>query len=353
MNIFNRIVRKYNYILENLFLAQQRKKVIKEIRQAKGQKTIYFACTPMHSNLGDQAQLFCWLRLFKKNFPEYNVVCLPARVTTDKALLQIKNQISSTDKIFVHSGYLIFDPHPELPFICKVVNIFHEMPITIFPQTINLMSDIKQKEISDCFNAHPNLTIVSRDEVSLKNAEKLFGKCKRLLWPDVVTSLIGVDDFQYSHNKRDGIMFCLRNDLEKFYKDEQIATLKARFKGHKVLEGDTTIKLPIRMWPTMRDELIRNIIAEFASYEVIITDRYHGTIFSQIANTPVVVLSSSDHKLSSGVKWFPKEQFGEMVHYAKDLDEAYEMASQILDEKNIHKNPPYFWNEYWSKMSNF
>ncbi|WP_082026255.1 polysaccharide pyruvyl transferase family protein [Prevotella pectinovora] len=44
------------------------------------------------------------------------------------------------------------------------------------------------------------------------------------------------------------------------------------------------------------------ILQQFAKYQVVITDRYHGTIFSQIVNTPVIVISSTDHKLRSGVK---------------------------------------------------
>lgn len=61
-------------------------------------------------------------------------------------------------------------------------------------------------------------------------------------------------------------------------------------------------------------------------YRLVITDRYHGAIFSQIVSTPTIVLSSADHKLSSGVKWFPKEQFTNYIAYANDLDEAYQLA---------------------------
>lgn len=348
MNIKQRLQRKYNYLLDKIFLKEQQRKNINEIDNAKGKKTIYFFSVPLHSNLGDQAQYYCWLRLFLKNYPEYRVVSMSARTTTDEELERIKHQVTSDDLLFVHSGYLIFDPHPELPFICKVVNVFHDMPITILPQTINLMSAEKKNEISNCFNAHPNLTIISRDEVSLHNADLLFPQCKRLLWPDVVTSLIGAEDFKFDNEVRDGVMFCVRNDLEKFYSENQIDGLKKKFTGYKVKEGDTTINFPWRFWPSRRESLIRKVISDFSKYQLIITDRYHGTIFSQVANTPVIVLSSTDHKLSSGVKWFPKEVFGKNIFYANDLDECFYLAKDILSRNGkVFENPPYFEQKYY------
>lgn len=350
MNIKLRLQRKYNYLLDKRFLKKQQRKIINEIDNAKGKKTIYFFSVPLHSNLGDQAQYYCWLRLFSKNYPEYRVVSMSARTTTNEALERIKHQVTSDDLLFVHSGYLIFDPHPELPFICKVVNMFHDMPITILPQTINLMSAEKKNEISNCFNAHPNLTIISRDEVSLHNADRLFPKCKRLLWPDIVTSLIGAEDFKFDNEVRNGVMFCVRNDLEKFYSENQIGELKNKFTGYKVEKSDTTINLPWRFWPSQRESLIRKVISDFSKYQLIITDRYHGTIFAQVANTPVIVLSSADHKLSSGVKWFPKELFGNNIFYANDLKEAYFLATTILERKGIiYKNPPYFGEKFYSQ----
>lgn len=351
MNIKLRLQRKYNYLLDKRFLKKQQRKKTNEIDNAKGKKTIYFFSVPIHSNLGDQAQYYCWLRLFSKNYPEHRVVSMSAHTTTNEDLERIRHQVTSDDLLLVHSGYLIFDPHPELPFICKVVNMFHDMPITILPQTINLISKIKQDEVSTCFNLHPNLTLICRDEVSLRNAEYLFPQCHQLLWPDVVTSLIGVDDFKISNTVRDGIMFCVRNDLEKFYSDNQINSLKKKFEGYKVNECDTTIKLPLRKWSSKREVLIQNLIYKLASYQLVITDRYHGTIFSQVANTPVIVLSSSDHKLSSGVKWFPEDLFSKTVFYAKDLDEAYFIALKILSNNTVYNNLPYFTDKYWNKLS--
>ena len=258
------------------------------------------------------------------------------------------NYIESEDKVFIHSGYLLYDPHPELHFICNVVEAFIDRHVTILPQTVNLVGERMRKYVAKCFNQHPNLTLICRDDVSLAKAQQLFHKCELKLMPDVVTSLIGNNDFYYD-NKREGILFCIRNDGEKFYSDNQISFLRSKFKCIKTSICDTTIKAPVWKWEKHREELIRSILQRFSKYQIIITDRYHGTIFSQIENTPVIVLSSTDHKLSSGVKWFPQKVFGSNIVFVENLDEAYCIAIKILKSNSkIVENPPYFRDKYYN-----
>ena len=87
----------------------------------------------------------------------------------------------------------------------------------------------------------------------------------------------------------------------------------------------------------------------YSRFKLIITDRYHGTIFSLIAGTPVIVLKTSDHKLSSGVKWFP-EEFKDYVTFAENLDEAYEKAAMMMNKQLTHQLPPYFKENYYDKL---
>ena len=61
------------------------------------------------------------------------------------------------------------------------------------------------------------------------------------------------------------------------------------------------------------------------------------------------MLASTDHKLKSGVDWFPKDIFSENIMFAKDLEEAYSMATHILERKGkIKKNPSYFLDTFYS-----
>lgn len=49
-------------------------------------------------------------------------------------------------------------------------------------------------------------------------AEEMFPDLPIRLYPDIVTTLIG----QYKYeNERNGILFCCRDDSEKYYDDEK------------------------------------------------------------------------------------------------------------------------------------
>lgn len=352
MTIYDKIKQKFNRLQWLFYQNISAKRLFKKLSERPKSKRIYFFCTPTHSNLGDQAQLLCWLRLFEKWYSDYEIIKVPTSFKNFETLRTIHKNLQPDDKLFIHSGYLFFDPHPELPFILDIVRDFYDRQIIILPQTVNIMDEWFQHITSQILNSNHNLTLICRDEVSLHKAENLFPKVSLALMPDVVTSLMGDKDFiseKFWNRKREGILFCLRNDLEKFYNNKEIDNLKNRFRGIKVDTTDTTINAKPWVWEKKRESLIISILDKFAKYQLIITDRYHGTIFSQIVNTPVIVINSADHKLSSGVKWFPKEIFKDNIFYANDLNEAYVLALNILKrDGKIFENPPYLKNKYYS-----
>ena len=345
-----KILKKIQQLVSIIYTEIETDKLQNYIRNRKADRRIYFFCTPSHSNLGDQAQFYCWLKLFKTIYCDYEVICVPTKYRSEQTLRSIKEFLKEDDKLFIHSGYLLYDPHPELPFILDIIRAFTDRDITILPQTVNFIDPWITNIVQTQFGLHPKLHLMCRDEISLINAKKLFPNVDSLLMPDVVTSLIGDKDY-YVAAKRDGILFCLRNDGEKYYSDEALSGLISRFKSVKTDRFDTTINEPMWSWDKHRENLIKEVIAKFSKYRVIVTDRYHGTIFSQIANTPVVVLSSNDHKLSSGVKWFPKDIFEGKVYYAKSLDEAYTYIECILSkESNSSPNPTWFKDNYYNSL---
>ena len=189
-----------------------------------------------------------------------------------------------------------------------------------------------------------------RDEISYKKAQQIFVNNRLLLFPDIVTTMIGKR--QYDHT-RCGILLCLRNDRESFYSLEQKKALAEELSVIDSLEiTDTTSSLDFEILSRERKNLIESVWSEYAKYRCIITDRYHGTIFSLIANTPVIVLDSTDHKLSSGVKWFP-ESFKDYVHYVQDISSASQVVEKIYKTKYDYKLPPFFVTEYYSKLKQY
>jgi len=345
MNIFSRIyhgcIRRYRFFLSQV-------KLKKEIttKLSSSNKYAFVFGEPNHTNMGDNAQTYCIVKWIGKNYPSYNIATLTTREATDRILKSIRLNIRKDDLIFFHSGYHLTDLYPVKEVYCKVAKMFPDFKIVAFPQTINFIKDKQdEKFVADTFNSHGKITLLCRDEYSYSKAKQLFVNCKLLLYPDIVTSLTGTMSFS---EERDGVLFCMRNDVEAFYKKEQITTLMSKFDDQKTELTDTWGKMKITELRENREEAINDLLKKYAQYKLIITDRYHGTIFSLIANTPVIVLSSTDHKLSSGVKWFP-DSFYPYVQYAKNLDEASEMAIKILSNKNLEYNlPAYFEENYYS-----
>ena len=313
---------------------------------------VFLFGSPYHPNMGDQAQTYCIQEWYKKNYPQYDMYILRLTTTTKSVIRLISMFIRKEDKLVCHSGYHLTDRFQEQQVYFKVIRKFKDYPIVIFPQTINYSCDGVLEEARELLNSHPNLTIMCRDETSYGIAKSNFNKARILLFPDVVTSLIGTRTYE---SERDGILFCMRDqDMESIYSADQIKKFRNRFKNYRTDITDTTRNdFPMKYIYNHREDALNRVLDEFSQYKVVVTDRYHGTIFSLITGTPVIVLGTSDHKLKSGVKWFPKEIFGDYVFFANDLDEAYDLAMNVLNnyQKINHRLPAYFKEKYYDSLN--
>ena len=121
--------------------------------------------------------------------------------------------------------------------------------------------------------------------------------------------------------------------------------------GIPVLEKDTQGKRPFEEIRANLKKYIEAEIESYSHYKVTITDRYHGTIFSLCAGTPVIIIKTTDHKVTTGADWF-KGIYDDYVYVAEDLDDAYRLASDILSKRISHKLEPYFKEQYYDKLKN-
>lgn len=322
--------------------------IAQKIINRRGRPTVWLFGSPNHSNLGDQAQTYCIERWARENYPEHGVFVFRQFSGGDYRLLKILRRIIGHDDILVcHSGYHMTELYPLHENYSKVAETFPDFALTIFPQTVNFFSEEYARKVVSKFDSHPNCTLLCRDEISYSTALRLFRKTRLLLFPDIVTSLIGTRCYTFP---REGVLFCMRNDKEAYYKPEQISALRERFSPTRTELTDTTLSLSAKKIIADREHVLEETFSNYARYRVIITDRYHGTIFALIAGTPVVVLSSTDHKLSSGVKWFPKEIFGEYIAFAEDLDRAFELAQKHLENPPTRPLPPCFKEKFYDGL---
>lgn len=349
MNIIKKIINRLKFIYKTFLRHRGYIKLKKELRS--NSKRIFLFGAPFHSNMGDQAQTLCSLLWFKKNYPEYKSYAFDTKYITSsdyKLLKLIKKYIKPEDKIFLHSGYHVTDLYMlEENMNRKVIELFENNPITVLPQTILFNSEKEKNKTIEIYNKHKNLTVLCRDDLSYETARQMFTNCKLLKYPDIVTTLIGTKKF---NNDRKGILLCMRNDKEAFYSKENIDKLREKLeKIDKTDITDTTIDLKADYISDNREKVINDILNSYSNYKVIITDRYHGTIFSLISNTPVIVLSSTDHKLSSGVKWFP-ESFKDYVKYMENIEDVPDYVEEIFKRSYNYKLSNYFNEQYYDKL---
>lgn len=343
MNTLTKIIKKISALARKASLMAR-------IAILRKQKMVFLFCSPFHPNMGDHAQTYCIQKWYKENYPDYGMLILQSTVCSKKILNLIRKFIRPNDKLVCHSGYHLTNIYNEQRVYFWVIQHFRDFPIIIFPQTINYTIKDSLTEACDVLNSHPHLTLMCRDERSYRIALENFSQAKLLLYPDIVTSLIGTRTY---FAQRKGVLFCMRNDVEAYYKPKEIANLRCRLVSEYTSMTDTDrFDFSMSYIYKHREKVLNKVIEEFSHYKVVVTDRYHGTIFSQITGTPVVVLGSTDHKLSSGVKWFPKEIFDKYVFFANDLETAYELVISILEnyEKYDHKIPAYFKEKYYDQL---
>lgn len=313
-------------------------------------KNLFVFGAPYHSNAGDQAQTYCIEKWAKENYPGYTVRIFDTRKITNNQniLRRIRKCIKREDKIFLHSGYHTTDLYMyEENMQRRVVELFPDHQVVMLPQTIFYQNMEEAKKAEEIYNSHPDLMILCRDEVSYNTANEIFPKAKKSLFPDIVTTLIG--SYRYNYVRK-GILICTRNDKEGLVTSEEKERLIEQLSMiDTVDQTDTTLPIDANYFSLHRKEILEKEWDKYAHYKVVITDRYHGTIFSLIANTPVIVMPSTDHKLESGVKWFP-ESYKDYVTYCPDSKMIPDVVKAYYERKMDYNIPELFQTEYYSKL---
>lgn len=319
---------------------------------AKQKKIIYIGI-PIHSNLGDLAQYYCINKWLNINYPEYKIVEFPDNIICHNhknTIKKMKDLIHSDDLFVFQSGYRTTDvANFEGEYAHQKILKNFKNRVLVFPQTVNFKYDKEILKSCKAYQINDNYLFLARDQISYESAIKMYDKNKILLYPDIVTSLIGNCDIVDLNMKRNGILFCLRNDEEKLYSNTEFEKLMSNLMDitDTVDKTDTNSNLNFEFDRSHVEEEISSKLNQFSKYKLIITDRYHGTIFSLVSNTPVIVLNSTDHKLSSGVTWF-KDIYDDFVYYCDNLEDVPKLAKQIYNKKDNRKLPSYFNDKYYT-----
>lgn len=288
-------------------------------------KRIFLIGTPEHGNLGDHAIAMGEYRVLKDYFPEHKIIEIRRDYLLGESgefLLGLGfERYIRRDDIFclIGGGNLgnLWSSNEALRRL--IIERFPDNKIIIFPQSICFTDDAdgsKEREISArIYNAHKDLHLMTRDENSFNLARKIFPAIHNYLLPDAATVMHGIMDD--ADIKREGVLFILRGDKEKVRDDTKIKMLQAAFGEANIPFAVTDTVIKGKVTAEEREQKVRAVLAQVRKSKLVITDRFHGVVFSFITRTPVLAFKSFDTKISSGIKWF--EQF-QSVFYAEEQD---------------------------------
>ena len=315
-------------------------------------KRVFYLGITAHSNLGDLGQHYCIKKWIGENYPDYEMEMFEA----DPVVYKKYHFVERFAKIYRPQDVIVFQSGYCTQDLGGFHNLMHEMiveampeaHILMLPQTVFFEHEENQKRTGDILNKAKNMLFLARDFVSFETAKKMMPDIRVEAFPDIVTTLIGTMKF---NNERNGVCLCTRNDGEKLYTDEELSALAAKLEadGVSVFRKDTQSKATIKQ---IRKNLQGHIEAEIESYshyKVTITDRYHGTIYSLCAGTPVIIIKTTDHKVTTGADWF-KGVYDDYVYVAKDLDEAYSLFFKLQEISLENKLKPHMKTAYYDRL---
>lgn len=347
--ILRPLYRALKWILRSIHIFKETLRLLR-MSEDDTPKIFYFGITE-HSNMGDLTQYYCIQKWIKDHYPCVAIHEFEATTIVDTRfgfLDKLGRVLHPEALIFFQSGYTTQDLGGNHELMHRlVIDRFPHARIVMMPQTIFFQYEQNRQRTSKSYNQAKNMLFLSRDRVSYEQALQMFPDVHNQLYPDIVTSLIGKYNFNHERSK---ILMCCRNDGEKFYTHDEIDALIKKLESmDKVVLADTTIKAHYTKIRKNLEQFVLNEIEKFSRYRLTITDRYHGTIFSLAANTPVIVIKTTDHKVTTGVDWF-KGVYDDTVFLAESLEHAYELAGKIMENYEYPVLKPHFKEKYYDKL---
>lgn len=293
-------------------------------------KKVVLMGVPHHNNLGDNAIALAEKEFIKDFFPEYDYYEI-SEETIDKCVYKVIDYIAKDSLIFLHGGgnfgdeYLYVEEGRR-----KVIELFPENTIILFPQTM-FFSETKQgkeelEKSKKIYSKHKKLILLARESVSYELMKKEFPDNKVIQTPDIVTYLNKSDN----ETKREGLLFMLRNDVERVTTDEQTEYLEKIAEKYfsKIDYKDIVRGAPILAKD--REQKLDEMFSRCRHAQLIITDRLHGMIFAAITSTPCIALKSYNHKITSSKDNFKHLEY---IRYIEDVKDVEEQIKYLLNTK--------------------
>ncbi|MBQ7596635.1 MAG: polysaccharide pyruvyl transferase family protein [Clostridia bacterium] len=313
-------------------------------------RVIFLIGTPEHGNMGDELIAIGEIEWLGKYYADETITeVTQSQLLSDRGCRVFLSQLKSCDILLLHGGGNLNDKYVKAEKIRRtVIKKRPHNKIVLFQQSIYYPdTEYAQKikaETSSIYNSHKNLTVIVREDTSYRTACEMFPSLNVLEYPDMATFLF--NKLSPSENfDRDGIAWCIRNDCEKYYTAENLdSVFNALSQKYSISVTDTHIGHPISIY--QRRAEAQKLIDSLAHSRVVITDRFHGVVFSVLSNTPCIAIRSRDHKVTDGVKWFKESG---IVLFADTIEDIPALVEKLIDLKDVRQ--PDF-SGYFEKLYN-
>ena len=315
-------------------------------------RTIYMMGHGRHfPNLGDQAQAAAIPIWIAKHFIGPVIQVKTYEVLNNLDI--VAKLIKPDDVVFIHSGGCFGDDWYETQQIRE--RVFEKLAnhkIIQLPQTIHYSdTDAGRNRLANSqkiIGNVKNIFLIGRDPVSALFAKNNFHTAKVSAYPDMVLALqnIVVDKIDIknykSEDKQKKCLLILRNDKEGVLNSNSKNALltKVRDGGFHAYIWDTDVEEDFK--ENEKLNILMRYLKYIASYDAIITDRFHGLIFSVLTYRPTLVLPTHNHKLTSALSWFDKVNFVRLLNDGEDLCESLEIVLNIPNRSAPDWNREYF-----------
>lgn len=320
--LIKKMKRRYKKELQTLFF------------NYKPSKTVFILGAIEYENLGDQAIVEAQRNFIHFCLPDYDIIEIREELFSH-VRKELKRLIKPESILTIPGGGNMGDVWfaDEDRRRC-IIKDYPDNEIIIFPQSINYSNTEEGEkclqESIELYNSHRNLIICAREKVSFDYMVSYYPKCRILLTPDIVLS------FQPKvKHMRSNVMICLRGDKEKKTSPLVLDEIRAAANavGFQYQYSDTLTSSYVFL--TERKNILIDKLNEFASAELVITDRLHGMIFAAITKTPCMVLPNGNHKIKGvydlWLSKYPYIQYRENIN-AQNIIEIYNQLDQLETE---------------------
>lgn len=280
-----------------------------------------------YDNLGDHAISFA-TEQYIKSMDDNFVYCEVTEQELRSKLSKLKKLIHKSDILLLQGGGNLGNIYMDQQKLrASVLTAFPDNKIILMPQTCHFTDDAngrkELKHTQTLFSSHKNLSLFAREKISYENMKMLFPDKPVHLVPDIVLSLE-----RPGKQKRKGAALCIRNDIEGLLElpEKELLVKSCKAVYGSVQEFSTCGNRHYSM--RERATILNQFFDMVASYELVITDRLHGVIFSAITGTPCIALSNSNHKIIGICQWLKNVP---TIQYCENVYEIEKTVQQLLN----------------------